>query len=149
MMLLRMMEIKKSGGGKDNVERNLKRVPREQWPKPSLEWENKISDAALTLAKADAPTRSRLWEKIDKKKAGKLDADKSLVQFLYLTITYHAKMESRNAVVPKIQELQPLFVELAWKIRRKLPNENVLTKQDFIEHFATYLKEAAGKGKNN
>ncbi|ETO25906.1 hypothetical protein RFI_11229 [Reticulomyxa filosa] len=128
---------------KDSSNQHLKRVPREQWPKPSIEWEHKMSDVALTLAKTDAQTKARLWDKIDSKSAGKLDADKSLVRFLYLILTYHVKVESRNAKVPKLEELQALLVEIALKIRRKLPNENSLSKQDFVDHFASYLKDAA------
>ncbi|ETO23601.1 hypothetical protein RFI_13578, partial [Reticulomyxa filosa] len=126
---------------------NMQRVPREQWPKPSVEWERKLGDVALTLAKADARTKSRLWDKIDPTSAGRIDTTKPLALFrlLYLLVCYHAKLEARHAKVPKVEDLQPLFAEVVYKIRRNLPNEHLLSKQDFFQHFARSLKDAANE----
>ena len=129
----------------DEVEKKIKYdIEREHWTKESIEWENKLESVAKAIDKTDISTREKIWDKFDRKKIEKLDCDKSLSRLIYSLIALYIKTQDRNAKPPKFNSLTHLLNSICNDIKNMInDNSNYITKQDFQQNIAIYLKKIA------
>ena len=128
-------------------------IDRSNWTKESLEWEGKLGDVAKTMSRTDKATAEKIWDKFDRNKKGKLDCDKSLSRLIYSFFALHIKTRNREQKPPKYQLLAPLLTSICADIRRMInevggdPNNNYITKEDFVNNIAGYLAKIADQRK--
>ena len=121
-------------------------IDRSQWTKESLEWGRKLGDVAKTMSRTDKATMERIWDKFDRKGAGKMECDKSLSRLIYSLFAPYIKLKDRSP--PKYQLLMPLLTWICADIRRMVNevggdfNYNI-AKDDFANNIAGYLAKIA------
>jgi len=124
-------------------------IDRSGWPPESKEWEGKLGDVAKAIGRTDAATREKIWDKFDRKGAGKLDMEKSLSRLIYSFFALYVKTRDRDGKPPKFQLLSPLLSSVCADIKRMVnaqsgdAQNNFITKQDFVDHIAEYLAKIA------
>ncbi len=123
-------------------------TPRERWSSQSKEFEKKLEEVANTVDLTDPSTRKKIWDKFDKQKKGVLDTEKSLIRLIYSLMALYVKTKNRKAEAPKIKALQPLLVSIVNDIRPLLKREEQITRNDFVDNIARYLKQVAAERKN-
>jgi len=127
-------------------------IDRSQWTGESKEWEGKLASVAKAVQRTDKGTRGKIWDKFDRKGAGKLDLEKSLSRLIYSFFALYTKTRDRDGKPPKFQTLQGLLSSLCADIKRMINEASgketrFITKQDFVDNIADYLSKIAAQRK--
>lgn len=124
-------------------------IDRSGWSAESVEWEGKLGEVAKAIGRTDKATREKIWDKFDRRGAGKLDCDKSLSRLIYSFFALYIKTRDRDGKPPKYNLLKPLLDSVCADIRSRInevggdPKNNFISKEDFVSNIADYLAQIA------
>lgn len=132
------------------IRRMTMSISHDEWPAESLEWEKKIDDLVVAIDHTDRKLRSKLWDKVDKAKTGRLDAYRSLERLIFSFILLYIKTNDRHGQVPKYSTLQPFLVDIATHVRGMLESGSKhIEKDDFINNIGAYMNKVLVKHRQN
>ena len=130
---------------KSQADKLTKKVARNKWTPEATEWLPKLRLVADNASRAPKATREKLFDRLDKKKRGKVNTDRQLMSLVYTFFALYAKKKDRNAPMPQLVQLEPLLIDIVYEIRPMTNGSSQLYigRDDFVKNIDIYLKSAA------